>query len=35
MMVAALSVSWGVDSDRDGLKVVWSELSRSGLDASG
>lgn len=27
-MVAALSVSWGVDTGSDGHKVVWSELAR-------
>lgn len=37
-MVAALSVSWGVDADGSGRKVVWSELplpsAQSGLGAA-
>jgi DNA-binding NarL/FixJ family response regulator len=34
LMVAALSVSWGVESDPDGLKVVWSELARDGEESA-
>lgn len=34
-MVAALSVSWGVDTGSDGHKVVWSELARPNARSGG